>query len=306
MNTKTGVVLGTLILLAFAAMVLFYRSEPQSDGHPVIEPLDAALVPAGTKIVKFDPGNKALRRKAIGPDKYALFLELVKKGDGESLYMAGEIVSACTGVLRKGLQAVQADFQAQIPAGDPNRAARLDAFHNLSDPCAGFAPDRLKGQHIPGRDELIAQAADLGYLTAIVEMRMRIDSDKRLQSGGAKVPSYAWVIEVLDSGDASAMNLAAGHLTGRPGGYMFDGKPVPDADKDIAYYAWQMAACERGYPCELEPVLNLCAYDGICGVSSYAEAMRRYLGERFARTQAYKEQLVAALERKDYASLGLQ
>ena len=308
MNTKTGVALGTLIILAVAAIVLFYRSEPkpQIEVQPTIEPLDAPLVPAGINPVKFNPSMDLLRRKALGPDKYALYQELMNKGDGQSLYLAGEIVSACTNVMRKGVDAVLADFQAQIPPGDANRAARLEAFRKLNEPCAGFAPDRPKGQRVMERDELTAMAAERGYLTAIVEVRIRIDAARRHQSGGERVPSYAWVIDVLESGDPAAMNLASGFLTGRPGGYMFDGQPVPKEDRDIAYHAWQMAACERGYPCDLEPALNLCAYDGVCNAKSYVEALRRYLGERFGRTQAYKDSLVAALARKDYRAIGLQ
>ncbi len=305
MNTKTGVLLGSLIILLIAAVFIFGRPGSQ-DRVTARDVLDAPLVPANTKIVKFNPDNPVLKRIAEGADKYALYIELIHKGDGESLFLAGDIISNCTNVLQQGLERTMSGFEARLKPGDPLNAARMEAFRKMNEPCARFHQDRQTGMRLSNRSQLVAQAAQQGYLPAIVEMRMMNDAINRRQAGGDTGRGYGWVTEVLESGDAAAMNLATGYIAGRSGGYMVAGQAVPQKDQEVAYAAWHMIVCDAGLPCDAPALLSYCAYSSVCNAKSYEEVVKRSLGEvRSSLAMTYKRQLLDALARKDFASMGL-
>lgn len=304
MNTKTGFALGSLILLASVALVLFGLPAPQ--GASTHAPAAGGpLIPPGMRITRSNPGHPVLRRLAEGEDHFALYRELIARGDGESLYLAALIESRCAGVAQQGLERLEAGFVATLKPTDPNRAARLDAFRQLHRPCAGFSPDPHTAQGLRGREALLARSAASGYLPAIVEMRKRGEAARPRMTGAP--PGQGWVIEALESGDALAMHLAFAHIAERPEGYTIVGRVVEPADREATYFAWHMLVCESGYPCAWErPDLSYCAYSGVCGAATLEEIVQRVLGmQDYAKARIYKLKIAEALQARDYRSLGL-
>ena len=81
-----------------------------------------------------------------------------------------------------------------------------------------------------------------------------------------------------------------------------------DFDASVAAIAWELAACDIGYPCGpmSRIVLTACAYRGHCDDYVYDNAIARdedpYL---MARAQRLRGDLVHALRRQDWSWLGL-
>jgi hypothetical protein len=101
----------------------------------------------------------------------------------------------------------------------------------------------------------------------------------------------------------------AGFLGGvRRGGFTVDGDRVPQSDAAAAQHAWQMVACDYGLDCgpSFDPVLSPCIWDGLCGLASFEEASRKSLpSQTYDRAVELRARIIAALQRKDFASLGL-
>jgi len=81
-----------------------------------------------------------------------------------------------------------------------------------------------------------------------------------------------------------------------------------EVDAPVAAIAWELAACDMGYPCGpmSRIVLTACAYRGYCDEYLYDNAIAR--GEdpdRVARAQRLRGDLVHALRRQDWSWLGL-
>ena len=81
-----------------------------------------------------------------------------------------------------------------------------------------------------------------------------------------------------------------------------------EVDAPLAAIAWELAACDMGYPCGpmSRIVLTACAYRGYCDEYFYDDAIARDEGpNRMARAQRLRGDLVHALRRQDWSWLGL-
>ena len=124
------------------------------------------------------------------------------------------------------------------------------------------------------------------------------------------IDPMAAAARLLESGDPYALNNVANFLfRGNRLVMIVDGMLVDGADLDAVQMAWDLVACDYGWPCgrESEPMLNFCARDGLCGAQTFEELVRTEFGilAGFERVQHFRTQILAALARRDYASLGL-
>ncbi len=81
-----------------------------------------------------------------------------------------------------------------------------------------------------------------------------------------------------------------------------------EIDAPVAAIAWELAACDMGYPCGpmSRIVLTVCAYRGYCDDYLYDNAIARDEGpNRMAQAQRLRGDLVHALRRQDWSWLGL-
>ena len=81
-----------------------------------------------------------------------------------------------------------------------------------------------------------------------------------------------------------------------------------EVDAPVAAIAWELAACDLGYPCGpmSRIVLTACAYRGYCDEYFYDDAIAHDEGpHRMARAQRLRSELVLALRRQDWSWLGL-
>ena len=79
-------------------------------------------------------------------------------------------------------------------------------------------------------------------------------------------------------------------------------------DAGTAAIAWELAACDLGYPCGpfSRMMLWQCAFKGYCDAYRYDEAVARDEDpQRMALAQRLRGGLVSALRRQDWNWLGL-
>ena len=183
-----------------------------------------------------------------------------------------------------------------IPYVDLQQSMRSAAAETLAAPCRGF-----DGRDIDSRQilALLQEAARQGEPHARARMLLFRDI------AAPKAEVIAEVPELLATGDPVVVRdvgafLARGEISWRYGG--------ADVDARTAAIAWELAACDLGYPCGpmSRLVLWQCAFKGYCDAYRYDEAIARDEDpDRMARAQWLRGELVYALRRQDWGWLGL-
>jgi hypothetical protein len=233
-------------------------------------------------------------------DYRALFDELMRSGDAEGKFFAAKMLSNCADVGAKSLDEVMSEFVASIPPDAPFAAERVAAFRQIKEPCAGFSGRKPDADEI---ERLLEDGARSGDPRARSWMLARNTLD-------SSADTMAVAARLLESGDPYALNNVANFLfrANRPA-IMVDGALVDAADLDAAQMAWDLVACDHGWPCgrDSEPMLSMCARDGLCAAQTFEELIRTELGilASFERVQAFRARILAALARKDFSSLGV-
>jgi len=233
-------------------------------------------------------------------DKRALFEELTASGFAENYYFAAEILSDCLTVGEQGIGAVTGDFLANLAIDAPATASRLDAFRQSIDPCAGFSGRPTSIDEI---QQLYATGAQRGDPRALAHMLMSAGIEEI--AGSIRVAA-----SLLESNDPYVIGDVAGFLGGvYARGMVIDGKTLSPADNDSMAMAWALVACDYGAPCgaDSRAVLRACAQGGLCGIESLEELFRltHVPDDTYRHGREYHAQILAALQRRDYASLGL-
>jgi len=173
---------------------------------------------------------------------------------------------------------------------------RMWASSALAAPCRGF-----DGRSIDSREilALIQEAARLGEPHARARMLAFRDIAAPKSDLMAEIP------DLLATGDPQVVRdvgafLTRGEVSLRYGGH--------DIDASSAAIAWELAACDLGYPCGpmSRLVLTACAFRGYCDEYRYDEAIaREEAPERMALAQRLRGGLVHALRMQDWTWLGL-
>src|SRR5258706_9050227 len=120
-----------------------------------------------------------------------------------------------------------------------------------------------------------------------------------------KADAIAQIPELLATGDPAVVRdvgafLARGEVSLRYGN--------ASVDAGTAAIAWELAACDLGYPCGpfSRMMLWQCAFKGYCDAYRYDEAVARDEDpQRMALAQRLRGGLVSALRRQDWNWLGL-
>jgi len=179
---------------------------------------------------------------------------------------------------------------------DPRQWIRSAAAETLAAPCRGFAGRLIDSRQIFA---LLQEAARQGEPHARARMLLFRDI------AAPKSDVFAQILDLLATGDPAIVRdvgafLARGEVSWRYGGEEFDAR--------IAAIAWELAACDLGYPCgpTSRGVLTQCAFKGHCDAYRYDEAIARDEDpERMAVAQRLRSDLVYALRRRDWGWLGL-
>ena len=179
---------------------------------------------------------------------------------------------------------------------DLREAKRHWAAETLAAPCRG-----LERRFIDPREilALLEGAAQHGEPHA--RARMLIFRDV----AASKSDVLASLPDLLVTGDPQVVRDVGAFLTRGEVSLRYGGEEI---DAPVAAIAWELAACDMGYPCGpmSRIVLAACAYRGHCDeYLSDRTIARDETADRMAVAQRLRGDLVHALRRQDWSWLGL-
>jgi hypothetical protein len=179
---------------------------------------------------------------------------------------------------------------------DSRQWVRLAAAESLAAPCRGFEGSVIDSRQILA---LLLEAARLGEPHARARMLLFRDIAEPKSDVIPEIPTLLATADPQIVRDVGAF-LARGEVSLRYGGEI--------VDASTAAIAWELAACDLGYPCGplSRLVLSRCAFRGYCDAYNYDEAIARDEDPgRMAQAQRLREGMVYALRRQDWRWLGL-
>jgi len=202
-------------------------------------------------------------------------------------YVMFEILRACATIVDrkqrftgKTLEERRNAFYAALPVGDPLSDKRAKAFDAVAvDRCAGLSGLSLAQADL---DKLLAEAAnggDPGARASLIEQQLMQGRRGRWNSASPTDEQVESLKQVIATRDPAAL-LIAGRLLANP----YDdltlriGPGAQPAEPRAMYDAWQVLACDFGYPCgpDNTRVQSACAYQGHCDAASLPDYLSYY------------------------------
>ncbi len=267
--------------------------------------------------------HPTLFNEYLGAKSYrALYDRLHGTAEGataEGMYIQYDILRKCAVVTdrqyRRGVQAKpldqrRADFAAALPPNDPNRDKRIAAFERSAvNRCAGFDDVQVSQADL---DKMLADAAGAGDPKAkAAQVEQEIWAQRRAGQWRTATLSDAQVgtlEQAVGSRDPGAM-MTAGQLLSNQWRNMTvqvgpDAQPV---DPRAFYNAWQVVACEYGYPCGADNphIADECANRGHCDATSLPDYISYYGSSPYESEllSQYESVLRGAIETGDWSQV---
>ena len=210
------------------------------------------------------------------------------------------------------------DYISALPQNDPQRDKRIAAFDEVAvNRCAG-----MEGTTISQADlnKLLANAASMGDAKAqALSLEQELWAERRAAGPQARWgrdsvtlsdPQIDQLHQLVASRDPEAMVIAGRILSGNWHDYALrigtDNQPV---ESRALIQAWQLLACDYGYPCgeNNDRVLSACAYQGHCDATSLADYLYYYgASPHDSQLMAqYREILRNAIETGNWSQLSV-
>ncbi|HEX3097812.1 MAG TPA: hypothetical protein VHQ02_08845 [Usitatibacter sp.] len=238
---------------------------------------------------------------------------------GEGLYVMYDILRECATVTdrpyRRGPNVKPVDqrrqeFLAALAPDDPQRDKRIAAFETTAvDHCQGFEGLTVTQADL---DKMLGQAADAGDPKAkAASVESQIWAERRAGQWRTATLSESQISTLEDAigtKDPAAM-MTAGRLLSNtwPDISMHVGTDGNAVEPRAFYNAWQVLACEYGYPCgsDTPQLLQACAYNSHCDAQTLPEYLYYYSSSPHdAQLVAqYESVLRTAIEKGDWSQL---
>jgi hypothetical protein len=240
----------------------------------------------------------SLQGEFLAAKSYRILYDRLKNGpEGqtpEGWYVMYEMLRRCASVTERTVRAPvtrpaqkRDDFIAAIPLNDPMRDKRIAAYDDVAaNRCAGMEGITVAQADL---DKMLASAAAGGDAKAqALSLEQQLWAERRAAGGGGWGRN-----NTVSLSDAQVANLQAIAGTRDPEAMIIAGRILatnwndyslrvgPDAapvEQRAFMQAWQLVACDYGYPCDgSNPrVLSGCAYQGHCNASSLSDFIYYY------------------------------
>lgn len=283
----------------------------------------SATSPAIARRVAAAPARPTLFNEYLGAKSYrALYDRLHGTAEGttaEGMYVMYDMLRKCATVTdrayRRGLQTKpldqrRADFVAGLPPNDPNRDKRISAFERSAvNRCAGLDDVQITQADL---DRMLADAASMGDPKArAAQVEQEIWAQRRAgqwRTATLSDTQIGTLEQAVGSRDPGAM-MTAGQLLSNQWRNMTvqvgpDSMPV---DPRAFYNAWQVVACEYGYPCGADNprIADECAYRGHCDATSLPDYLSYYASSPYESQllSQYESVLRGAIESGDWSQV---
>jgi hypothetical protein len=305
-------------------------SEAPSQRSAMPEKLSASSVlaidPRASSRKVATPVRSTLMREFLAAKQYrALYDRLKTSAEGttaEGAYVLYEIANRCAtitdrparrtfGNAAKPLDQRRDEFLAALQSTDPMREKRVAAFEEVNtNRCLGFEGISLTQADL---GKMLADAVSLGDPKAralAIEQEINAARRGRWDQGTLNESQIDGLKQAIGTRDPAAMVTAGrllstsyGDLTMRLGP---DGQVV---EPRAMLNAWQILACDYGYPCgeTNDRVLQACAYQAHCDAQSLPDYLH-YYGSSPHDSQLiaqYQGILRTAVETGDWSQLNL-
>ena len=276
-------------------------------------------------VVKATLQNEYIRSKSYK----ALYERLKSSAEGqtaEGQFVLYEILRKCATItdrdtrrpLVRTSDQKRDDFLAGLPQNDPNRDKRIAAFDDVTvNRCAGMENVTIAQADL---NKMLANAAAMGDAKAqALALEQELWAERRASGpqgrwGRDSVtltdPQVEQLHQLVASRDPEAMVIAGRVMAGNWHDYALrigpDNQPV---DSRALTQAWQLLACDYGYPCgeNNERVLSGCAYQGHCDANSLSDFLFYYGASPHDSqlTAQYREILRTAIESGNWSQLNV-
>lgn len=293
--------------------------------------LPAAPRLAAEAVLKIDPatpGAKPAAAKAVSPHSEYLTTRSLKRlydrlkaaPEGqtpEGWYLLYEMLRRCAtitdGNTRRPFQRPipkREEFLASLPANDPNREKRVAAFEDMEgNRCAGFEGVTVTQAEL---NKLLADSVSAGdpkARAAAVENEL-LQQRGRLHAATLTDAHIETLRQVIGSRDPGAMVAAGRLLSNTWNDLTIRLGPEGQVVEPRAFMnAWQILACDYGYPCGADNtrLLAECALAGHCNASSLQDYLFYYGGSPHDSqlVTQYQGILRQAIESGDWSQLSV-
>jgi hypothetical protein len=290
---------------------------------------------SASSVLAIDPRARAKRPAAavrqtlagelLAAKQYrALYDRLKSSAEGttaEGAYVLYEIAKRCATITdrpawrnataAKPLEQRRDEFVSALQPTDPMRDKRLAAFEEVNaNRCAGFEGVTMTQADL---NKMLSQAASLGDPKAralAIEQEIIATRRGRWDQGTLTDSQIDGLRQAIGTRDPAAM-LTAGRILSSPYSdlTMRVGADGPMIEPRAMMNAWQIVACDYGYPCgeDNTRVLQACAYQAHCDASSLPDYLY-YYGSSPHDSQLiaqYQNILRTAIETGDWSQLNL-
>lgn len=269
------------------------------------------------------PTRQTLFNEYLGAKSYrALYDRLKGTPEGttaEGMYVMYDILRKCATVTdrqyRRGLQAKpldqrRADFIGGLQPNDPNRDKRIAAFERSAvNRCDGFNDVQVTQADL---DKMLTSAADAGDPKAkAAQVEQEIWAQRRAGQWRTAVLSDAQIgtlEQAAATRDPAAMITVGQLLSNQWHGLTVQAGPDQQPVDPRAFNnAWQVVACEYGYPCggDNPRIADECAYRGHCDATSLPDYLSYYVSSPYESEllSQYESMLRGAIESGDWSQL---
>lgn len=284
-------------------------SESRQAGAEAPAALSARSPLAASSVLSINP-RAVVRAGAIPMPRRTLFNEFLKAKSYRALYdrlknspegqtpegwyVEYQILRRCASVTDRagrapprGNDPKRDDFINSIPANDPQRDKRIEAFDSVSgNRCAGMEGITVKQADL---DKMLADAAAGGDAKAqALSLEQQLWGERR-----ASGPGTHWGRDTVSLDDTQVNTLRQLAASGDPEAMVIAGRilatPWHDTQLQLGpgnqpieprafNQAWQLLACDYGYPCDSTNtrVQSACAYQGHCNAQSLPDYIYYY------------------------------
>ncbi len=337
MNTRILVFLAAVAAAAAAYVVLapthprdrLAQSERPAPRAPSPGSRDFAIAPAHRNAPPAPPVRKAavpahpsLSNEYLRARSYRALYDRLRNSPeartAEGLYVTYEILRKCATVSDrpwrhpqpKAVEQRRQEFLAALPPDDPQHDKRVAAFEAVAvDRCAGFEGVTVSQADL---DQLLASAAGAGDPKAkAARVQQEIWQERRAgqwRTASLSDSQISTLEQAIGSRDPEAMVVAGRLLSNSWHDLTVRIGPDGEAIEPRAFYnAWQVLACEYGYPCaaDNQRLLDECAYNGHCDATSLPDYLYYYASSPHETEllTRYETVLRGAIENGDWSQL---
>ena len=249
---------------------------------------------AGVPVTRRTLFNEFLRAK----NYRALYDRLKSSPEGrtpEGLYVMYQMLLRCANItdrtsrqpLVRTSDQKRDDFVASIPENDPQRDKRIAAFDDVSaNRCAGMENVSISQADLNAMLAAAAAAGDakaqaLSIEQALWAQRRAAGADGNWGRDTVTLsdPQVSQLRQIVGSGDGEAMVIAGRVLSANWHDYQVQmGGSGQPAESRAMNQAFQLLACDYGYPCDdtNTRIQTACAYQGHCNATNLADYIYYY------------------------------